>query len=558
MAYIAQCRGKWGIWILKDKVTSFFASNCNFYIILFLAMLIRSFPFGFAYFAFADDHNAYGIYSLVHENRWQNVVMEYNLFFTFRPLAGLLDAALSRFWGNMEFVLLAITGLQFATIYLFDKLFRASGLLWTRLMAVFFVFFPASSESAYWLLASTRIVTSGFLSVLSAFFMRKFLYQEGRYKLWLAISLLSGILAQGFYEQGIIFAFVVTFGLLLLHRNVIRRKILYLWPFVNLAIIGTHYYMFRDAGTLTTRAGFVDEGLFSRVPVIVGRISHTFLWEQGRTVSRTLDWGISYLFSEHLFLTVIVALFALLLAIFIVYDNTQIANFGKSAAVSAIAGVVLTIAPLTIFFFLAESWIWVRNLYYTVLGVAILVGIGARLLTRPIGTRGGVYLRAVKIVFAFSVTALFFTGFILEVDSLRKVERYDTVIVESMIEELDRLGVSENEKVWLFGTRWNYTRKINPRITSQARVDWALNGHFGAASGTLGHQRPRVIPIMCNGGTREVSMWNITLNLEYDTLLGLDEQLNVRELRFDEQYLIFADTSVVFGILDENGIFSKK
>jgi len=184
---------------MKDKIISFFESKRNFYIVVFIALIAANFPFGFRYFAFSDDYNAYGVFSLFRENIWQDI-MAYYAQYGMRPLAGLADAyIIAWFWGSMQFVLLAIVIMRFFTVVLLDKIFERSGVVWGRVAAVFFGFFPALTESSYWINASSRIATSAFLGALAAYAILKFIYNEKSKYAWLTTAIAGGLLAQGFY-----------------------------------------------------------------------------------------------------------------------------------------------------------------------------------------------------------------------------------------------------------------------------------------------------------------------------------------------------------------------
>ncbi|MCL2408920.1 MAG: hypothetical protein FWC96_04805 [Oscillospiraceae bacterium] len=541
----------------REKVTCFFESKRNFYIVLFAAMLLKNFPFGFRYFRFADDYIQFRGYFFGYESLWRDVFVHHELY-GYRPLAGLTDVfIISRFWDNLAIVLLAIVILHFVTIYLLGKLFERSNIIWGRAAAVFFALYPTLTESAYWISASSRIVTSAFFAVAAAFAIVKFIYKEGRHWIWFTAAMLSGLLAQGFYEQGIVFAFVLTLGVLIIYRKAVKHKILFAWPFANLAVIATHYYIFRNTGLLGRRANVVQQSLFQQIPEIAGRIGRTFVMEQMPTIGNTLRLGIRQLFTEHLVLTIFVAIFALLLSLFIVFEKSGNAEYhgsigaDKRTARSLLAAFILTVCTLMIYFFLANPWIWVRNFFFAVIGLAIFVEIGLRCIRQNKNKLIATGLKIGKTAVVFFACFVFFCGFILEVNSLRLVEKYDNIIVSNLVKEVGRLELAEEvEIVWFFGPRWTYARKINPRITSQLRINWALNGHFTVVSD--GNRNQRFIPVMA-GGTSNV-------DFEHDILLGLDSSLNVRKLRFDGRYLIFTDTGTIFGSIDieENGRFTPK
>jgi len=599
----------------REKAVAFFVSRRAFYLLLLAAMLLKSFPFGFRYFLFADDFNQYGAYALRHGDIWNNVLIHFGLY-GYRPLAGLLDVyIISRLWDHLEFVLLGMTLLHFASVILLDRIFEKSNIVWGRAASVFFALYPTLTESAYWISASSRIVTSAFFSIMAAFSILKFIRKEGNYCIWFAVAMVCGLLAQGFYEQGIIFAFTLLTGLLVIHRKEVKNKVLFIWPFMNIAIIGAYYYIFRDVGLLSKRVEPAAQGFFKNIPVVAERIARTFVLEQWPTISNTLRWGIGRLFTEHPVLTASVAVLSLLLALHIgvekaeggdgiskpisgaggatpeggdgaakpkssvgiskpkggaIRDKTGVGTSAakpkssaggpkpkssaggdkpdknKKTAYSLLAGIVLTVCTLSVFFVLPGTWVWVRNFFFSVTGLGILVGTAARCIKWDRNRIIGIGVKTTKTIAAAVITFVFFCGFILEVNSLRLVEKYDDIIVRNLIAEVEHMELEDTtETVWFFGPGWNYSEVINHRITSQVRIDWAVNGHYTVLSG--GNRKQWISPVMA-GATADP-------DFEKDALVGLDSELDVRELFYSANSLFFADTGEVFGSLEpgENG-----
>jgi len=516
-------------------IKQIFASRRNFYILLFAGMVLRTFPFGFTYFPILDDPNAYGIFS-IHPlpELWRHVVLHYYLY-AFRPLAGLVDAYIySRFWGNMQWVLLFIMTLQFSTIFLLDEIARISKIGWGRAAAVFFVFFPASTESAYWINASSRIVMSVFLAALAGYALLRYLnrqrWQSGRG--WLGLMLGAGLAAQGFYEQGIIFTFVFLMGLLFLHREQVRKFWLWLWPMANVGIIGIHYLIFRNHGHLAERTGLA--GGISHFPETAARIGRTFIREQFPTITNGLDWGFAELGAGRL---IIIAIFAILLTLFVIYDKPPDFDIGRTIA----AGVILIAAPLSIFFILADGWIWVRNFYFSLIGLGILVNIiyGFLIQQNSITKVAGGLICGIMVF-------LFAGGFVLEVQSYGRVAEKDGIIIHKLAQELARQDTDDRE-VWFFGLRWTYAPTINDRITSPLRLDWALNGHLGAY--TRQRERPWIIPVM-NGQPAPINPGDLLFGLSQDPETG---ELFVKNLIYYNGILVIYDNALNFGrITDGN------
>jgi len=51
-----------------------------------------------------------------------------------------------------------------------------------------------------------------------------------------------------------VFAFVLSFCILIVHRKAVKHKLLFAWPSFNLALIGAHYHVFRHVGWFGTGA----------------------------------------------------------------------------------------------------------------------------------------------------------------------------------------------------------------------------------------------------------------------------------------------------------------
>jgi len=528
----------------KSGIISIFKSKTNFYIALLLAMLFTNFPFGFRYFTFSDDYNSYGIFSLYRTNIWQDIMVRFT-FYGMRPLAGLTDAyIIAWFWGNMHFVLITIVLMRFFAILLLGNILERGGIVWGRAAAVFFAFFPGITESVYWISASSRIVTSAFLAILAAYAILKFIYREGRWKHWLILAIVCGLLAQGYYEQGIIFAFVIILGTLVIHRKAIRNKLIYLWPFINLAIIGTYYYIMRDVGHLGHRTEFTDQNVFYQIYIVTMRVGNVFLNDQLRTAGHTMSWGISSMLSEHLLIATMTLLLAAVLAFFIVFDKkTDASELKAKLSLSIAAGIMLFICTFGIFFLLDQAWVWARNTFFSLIGLAIFTEIIIQALRFDWHKIVGPVIKGIA---AFGVVAILLFSFILEVQGLKRVERNDSLIVRNLVERVNEIGIMPDETVWFLGLRWNYEPKINPRITSQVRIDWALLGHYHVVYGSDIH--PYLFPVM-SGDEVNIS--------ENDFILGLDGDLNVRKLLLQDEYLFFSDTGEVFGRISSGRFYNK-
>ncbi|MCL2399443.1 MAG: hypothetical protein FWC91_06845 [Defluviitaleaceae bacterium] len=546
---------------MKNNFEIFFDNKIFFYVVLLIGLILRYFPFGFQYFAVADDYSQLGMYSLFQENIWSNVVAPFYLY-ALRPLAGLTDAfIISRFWGNLSIILLIMMLIHFTSLYLLEWILEKSGIAWGRVACIVLAFYP-TTESVYWISASSRIVVSAFFAVLAVYAMLKFIYKENAYKLWLVVALICGILAQGYYEQGIIFSFVLTFGILFTHRQAIQKKIIFAWPFVNLIIIAIHYLIFWNVGLTAVRTQAPQRGLFEQIALVFGRIYNVYITEHFRLLRYTIRVGIMELFSYHIFLFISVLIISLLLALFLFFQSDiaygsyeKYKRNIKPLWYSFLAGLVLFACTFSIFFLVESSFVYLRSLFFPTIGMALLAQIIWKLLKWT-------QIKAIKSAIAFGCVFILISASILEVKGYRDVERYDHIIVNNLIKELNYLEVESDQVVWLFNVRWIYSPVIAPHITSPLRLTAFLEGYTQTLSGQF--DQPLIMPVLHHWNTAGVLALNnahppviSTLNnrenaldLKIDILLGLDYDLNIRILDYVEGILYFRDTGAVFGRLD--------
>jgi len=526
--------------LLKGR--DFICSNNFFYAVLFIGMLVMVFPFGLRYYTFSDDWFSLGLLSYYRTNIWQDGVLRYGLH-GFRPIAGLLEIyVVSAFWPNVWVVLLGITMLRFATILLLHGIFEKCNVTWGRFAVVFFAFFPTLTEATYWLSASVRVVIGSFLSVLAAYAILKFVNYHSTYEkenplssgkgifhpaVWLAIAFFSGFVANGFYEQGIVFTFVMTMGVLLLNYKKITRKWIFAWPVANLLTIIVHHIIFWDTHTwLGNRAG-VESNFFAQIPRVLRMIWQTMRNEQVPTFVNTFEWGFAFLLREHLWLIVIVGMLSVALAYCVAVDATK--EFGLKSSV--LVGAVLCVSTLSIFFVIADSAMFVRNLYYSLIGLAIFIGIGVQF----------VRIKAVRGMIAALLIFVFACGYIMEVETLRRIERYDSHIITQLVDKLDN---SETESIFLFGTRWTYVPSINPRYASQLRSGWSATAHFRYIYWRENGVRTNCVIQPIHHGEY--------MYLSDSPTFGIDQYMTVRWLYLDGEYLKFVDTGEIFGTMAEH------
>lgn len=530
---------------MKAKAIDLLKSRKFFYIMLFVFMLVRFFPADISYFKYMDDYNQYGVYSLLSKDLWNGVFLHYKLY-AYRPLAGLLDAfVISRFYNCLWLVLIVMVLLHLLTIYMLDILLERINIPFGRVGALVFAFYPLLTEAAYWISASSRLVVSLFLAVLSVFLIDKFINGDKRKGLFLGLSLTTGILSQCFYEQTISFLFVFYYIYLFANRANIKQKFLYAVPALNLAIIGAYYYAFRNQGFLMNRMEGASGNIISTFVTGFKRVWALLYYEQRFTLLETAKWGISQLFSQYLPFALAAVLIACACAVFLLFQNTSEGKKGKYIWAGLFA-IILFAAPFAPYALISTTYPYLRNIYISVIGIGILLACAWEFLTK---------IKAVKYVIT-SVTAflLFFCIACqsMQVISYQTIEKYDGLIAGEIAQIIE--AEPEHEKLWLFGAKYYYEPLIAPHFQNSIMSDWGLTGLLHVI--TKERRQPNsgiyanpVIP---------GQVYNIEIG-KNDLLLGLDGTVP-RILTLDDDKLYFSQTGKLFGTLTqgESGRFTPE
>ena len=165
---------------------------------------------GFEYYLQMDDYVQIGVPYTAGEY-WQYVLSAGLL--NDRPLAWLLDGLFwSRFSENWVLALGLLTLLFVLSAVFFEKVFRR----WfgaSSLFVLLYLLLPINFEGAYWISASTRIVTSLFFVAFSLWFLDRYI-DTGRVP-YLFGYFLFGLCSTGFYEQGIVLGVACSLLLML-------------------------------------------------------------------------------------------------------------------------------------------------------------------------------------------------------------------------------------------------------------------------------------------------------------------------------------------------------
>ena len=220
------------------------------YLSLLLVMLCTFSFWGFKYFPILDDNNQYGVYNLRNDDTWTNVITHYKNY-TVRPLALFTDSyVLSYLWHNMYLAVVLMVVLHWMTTCFLKEIFEKININVSWIWFALFGFAPFLTEAIYWVSASSRIVVSMFFCVLSNLVLIRVLTDEkNKHKkvFFLIVAILLNIIANGYYEQTIVFNFALTLFVLIRLK---KYKHIYI-PFVSLFTGKSDYSILAGALTMT-------------------------------------------------------------------------------------------------------------------------------------------------------------------------------------------------------------------------------------------------------------------------------------------------------------------
>ena len=340
-------------------------------VLLFLLLMVRNGAYGFQYWPQLDDYIQY-----------HNYAAQFDFFqlqetvgvLSSRPLAGLADFFLwSPLFDHMIWGVAVISALYVAAAVLAKKLLERYVPVGPIFLVVM-VLLPLGVEGTYWMSASTRIVVGLFLACLTAWCFGWWL-DTGRWTAAISYMILL-ILPFGFYEQTAVLAMTLVLGMTLLEcASNWKRGLLSLWVFPAAALYFSITGMLSNGGVYGSRAELMlpwHEGYFSTfLPEVLRQIKVVFLDGTIYTLAKGTVRGIRQICSGELLLcSAAAAVLCLLYGYIAVSFLTR--NGKDRVALSVLVGVLLTIAPVTPFFILANPWFSFRGAVTSFVGMALL------------------------------------------------------------------------------------------------------------------------------------------------------------------------------------------
>lgn len=405
-----------------------------------------------------------------------------------RPLAAIGDLY---FWS--KFADAMIIG-----VLLLALLYAGSALLWQSVLrrrfgtswifTVIYTLLPLGFEGTYWMSAGTRLICGLFFGALAAWLLMRFVEDGKKLCAWLYFLVL--LLSYGYYEQTLVLS--VAASLLLMLDYLAERRPRALLALLTFVAAGC-YFAFTLAnageGALASRIeiAWPNNPYYFQIflPEISGQVWNAFFWGGAATTLKGFRRGLEIIFADGKWLWLLVclgltALFGLLARR---EDDAGAAALpaGKRRGLRIVwaylFGILLALAPVSIFFFIGNPWFSIRNTLPSFVGLAFLADLTVRLcLRRQVRVRAGI---------CAGLALMLCIGSVSEMHDYRETYDHDVVLLDRVAEKLAAEGDSlPDGKLGIIGANATYLDEqnyyFNGHISTISSSDWELYGALTA------------------------------------------------------------------------------
>ncbi len=430
-----------------------------------IALLFKVASAGFCYFPVLDDYIQYGGYPLYENVSY--VFLKIGTIAT-RPFASLLDPTVwGAFYPDLFFVALIISVLFFFGTKLIANAFERINIFVTPFLYAILLLCPLGFEGTYWISASSRVCVGLFFMGLSSHFLIKIIDTKKR-AFFIPYAIFT-LLSFGFYETVMIASAVFQFFIIItLIKDNKKRVLLLITPVILGILMLLYYKLFGSIGALGSRANAIT---FENLPHKVYEFFYQFFEILVKGGILTVLFGAK----EGLLLMVssVAGIIRLALAVLI---SLACAHFGAKKEIRApflltlILGFALTFLPLAPNVLAETVWLTYRSVVVSFLG---LVLISASILSKLLKNK------YVKFISLFIIVFVFACANVNELDTYRRVNKTDNVLVSQICEQLEPEVLSGEKETVVVLKEEVITPQVSyykDHVQSVFGSDWALTG----------------------------------------------------------------------------------
>jgi len=467
---------------------------------VFVLLMLRSCVVGVRYWPQLDDYIQYVNYAS-GGNFWE-LQQKVGLLAS-RPLAGLADFFVwAPLFEHMIVGVALVSAMYALGVLLMKKLMER----YFRLGPVFYVvmgLLPLGVEGTYWMSASTRIVVGLLFACLAALAFGRWM-DSGRW-LWAAVFAVLILIPFGFYEQAAVLAMTLVLGMAILEIRNWKRGVLSLWVLPAAVIYFKITGLFALDNVYSNRSELaLPVSLYyfkTFLPDILGQVKTVFIDGTCFTLAKGFVRAMRLICSGSWLLWAIVLLLCCVVFGALIYRNRE-EDAGNNVWLALLVGVLLAVAPVSIFLFLANPWFSFRGAVTSFAGIALIADVLVNALWRKLPFKwNGPAILAVTAAFVFCAAGA------VDVSDYRDTYQNDqkiaALVLENISVEEGRVGVLGIEKSFLPNQNFFWHEHIHGCTESA----WAFSGLLGSMAG--GQERPNVTPLPTDPIYRK---WNQAVN----------------------------------------------
>lgn len=522
------------------------------FIFLFSLIFLRYLFFGFQYYYMLDDYIQHHNYAFGTGYQWDLIWQNLNQLglLSFRPLAGLLDLTLwSMLFDHMILGVALITLLYAGSALLFYKVLQ-DFVPCSPLFLVIYSMIPLGFEGTYWMSASTRIIPGLFFTALAAYCFHQFC-KTGKKK-QAVFFFLAQCLSYCFYEQCLVLS-ITAIALLSIYYffKARKRSLLGLSFLASLGVYWGITHFASSADIITTRTEIILPSPYYFnvfLPELLSQLKSAFLGGGFYTITKGFVRGIQIVFSQSGY---VYLLLSILLSALILLLPKQKEEKNLSSLWGFVIGFLLFLAPISIFFVIANPWFSLRGTVVSFCGIALMIdslwGVLAKKLPKSQHLQG---------VTAALLSFLSLIACVSELSDYKDTYEDDLQVVSTLYPTWINLDLGA--KIAVVGIETSYLDDQNfqyhEHLHGVTESDWALTGALTAYAKS---PVPAVIPIPVNtpayfpyhgGGKRLETM---DLIYYYDHQEGSLQSLRLEIVEPEVLYHLYSETGELFGILEE-------
>lgn len=411
--------------------------------VLGMLMLIQRFLAG-AYKPVMDDWFLYGDLYRKLLGRLKYFALP-NEKFAIRPAAGFIDCFITApLFEHLWIIELTLTLSLLIGAFFIIKTLRRNNAAGTGFFMCLVCLFPVGLEATYWIAASTRICYAVLFSGTAVYSLN--FYLETKNKRALILYTILGMISVCFYEPAIVIYILLALFVMWCHRD--KTSIIPLIILAaHIAAIGIYYILNAASGEIESRGGLLQTDILEHTKLVFQYTKDIFTKLSYDLTKHGFENGLAIIFGGHkITKTAIITILSLVFGLF----SAMCIKKRRFSWQIFVFGIILFLGGISLNFVLGSDRIPLRLVYFSYLGIGIIIDGLLTLLPHKVGK---------VITFAILACAAFvFTvSGIGEVQDYRKVSEFDTYITRQLIElDTENNLTNVDKNTYVFGGQHAY------------------------------------------------------------------------------------------------------